>query len=235
MKKYLSATLATMLLALGQIAHADNVGINALSEAEKNAGWVLLFDGKSVNGWHSYQKSEVGAEWQVSDGVLSLTKGGGGDLITNTAYENFELSLQWKISPKGNSGIFFRVVETEKYPWLSGLEYQLLDNAHLPEEPIEQAASLFALYAPVKDVTLPTGEFNTARIVVNHGKVEHWLNGVKVVEYTIGSADFLARVAGSKFAKFPEFSVHKLGYIGLQDHGNPVYFRSIKIHPLPPG
>jgi hypothetical protein len=154
------------------------------------------------------------------------------DLITTGKYANFDLSFEWRIAPKGNSGVYYHVLEEGEHGYESGPEYQLLDNAH-GEPPKEQAGSLFGLYAPSKDVTKPVGQFNTSRIVVDHGHVQHWLNGMKIVEYELNSADFKAQVAGKKFAGWPLFATAPTGYIALQDHGAVVAFRDIKIRPLP--
>ena len=153
------------------------------------------------------------------------------DIITTDKYANFDLQFDWKISKNGNSGVYYHVIEAGEHGYETGPEYQLLDNAH-GEPPLQRAASLFGLYAPSKDVTKPVGEFNHSRLVVDHGHVEHWLNGVKVAEYQIGSADFKARVAGTKFAHWPLFATADTGYISLQDHESVVAFRDIKIKPL---
>ena len=223
-----------LLLAAGLFTSAAHAAENTLTDKEKAEGWVLLFDGKTTAGWRSYKKTEAGSQWKVIGGVLTLTEGGGGDLVTTKDYQNFELSFDWKISEKGNSGVMYHVAESGgDHPYLTGPEYQLLDNVHRDEPPLEQAGSLFALYPPSKDVTKPIGQFNHSVLKVDHGKVEHWLNGVEVVDYTIGSEDFNQRVKGTKFEKWPEFAKHETGVIALQDHGDGVAFRNIKIHVLP--
>jgi len=225
--------LIAVLLAAGLLGVTVQAAENTLTPTEKADGWVLLFDGKTTQGWRSYKKAEALPQWQVIDGVLTLTGGGGGDLVTDKEYGNFELSFDWRISKMGNSGVMYHVSEAAgDHPYLSGPEYQLLDNAH-GEPPLETAGSLFGLYAPSKDVTKPVGEFNHGVIKVDHGHVEHWLNGVKIVEYTLNSDDFKKRVAGTKFEKWPEFARHETGLIALQDHGDGVAFRNIKIHVLP--
>lgn len=225
--------MLTVLLAAGLLATAAQAAENTLTAKEKAAGWVLLFDGKTTQGWRSYKKTEVGSQWQVIKGVLTLTASGGGDLVTDKNYENFELAFDWRISKMGNSGVMYHVSEDGgDHPYLTGPEYQLLDNAH-GEPPKEQAGALFGLYEPSKDVTKPAGQFNHSVLKVDHGHVEHWMNGVKIVEYTLNSDDFKARVAGTKFEKWPDFAKHETGLIALQDHGDPVAFRNIKIHVLP--
>ena len=144
---------------------------------------------------------------------------------------DFELAFEWKISPKGNSGVMFHVTETGDETYWSGPEYQVLDNAR-GERPPERAGALYALYAPSVDVPKPVGEYNSSRILVKGGQVEHWLNGVKVAAYDMASADFKARVAASKFKAWPQFAASPTGHIALQNHGDPVWYRNIKIRPL---
>ncbi|HMA52013.1 MAG TPA: DUF1080 domain-containing protein [Magnetospirillaceae bacterium] len=226
--------LIALVLAAGLLGTSAFAAENTLSAKEKADGWVLLFDGKTTHGWRSYKNTEAGRQWQVIDGVLTLTAGGGGDLVTDKDYANFELSFDWRISKKGNSGVMYHVSEDGgDHPYLTGPEYQLLDNVNRDEPPLEQAGSLFALVAPSKDVTKKIGEFNHSVLKVDHNHVEHWLNGVKVVEYTLGSEDLQARIKGSKFATWPDFAKYDTGLIALQDHGDGVAFRNIKIHVLP--
>ena len=152
-------------------------------------------------------------------------------LVTQANYENFELTFDWKISAKGNSGVMYHVIGVGDETYESGPEYQILDNAR-GEPPLERAGSLFALYAPSMDMTKPVGQFNHARLVVDHGKVQHWLNGMKVAEYDVDSADFKARVAASKFKRWPQFATGKTGAVALQNHGDAVWFKNIKIREL---
>jgi hypothetical protein len=219
--------LALALLAPAAMAQTPN----ALTAREKAGGWKLLFDGHSLSGWRSFKRPDLAPGWRVEDGVLTLDPKQASDIITTDKYADFDLTFEWRISRMGNSGVYFHVIEDGAHGYESGPEYQILDNAH-GEPPREQAAALFALYPPSTDVTKPVGEFNQARILVDHGHVEHWLNGVKVVEYQIGSPDFNARVAATKFHKWPIFAASPTGYIALQDHGDVVAFRNIKIRPL---
>ncbi len=223
--------LIVLLLAAGLFS-AAHAAENTLTPKEKSEGWVLLFDGKTTQGWRSYKKTDVGQQWQVIDGVLTLTAGGGGDLVTDKDYASFELAFDWRISKLGNSGVMYHVSEEGgDHPYLTGPEYQLRDNAH-GEPPLQTAGSLLGLVAPSKDVTKPVGEFNHSVLKVDHNRVEHWLNGVKVAEYTLGSEDFKTRIKGTKFEKWPDFAKHDTGLIALQDHGDGVAFRNIKIHVL---
>lgn len=226
MKSFALALLLT-LMATGALA-ADNT----LTAKEKAAGWVLLFDGKTTDGWRAFKQAEIGPGWKVEQGVLFPDPKVAKDIVTRGAYANFDLAFDWRIGKGGNSGVMFHVIPEGDQTYESGPEYQILDNSR-GEPPLEQAGGLFALYAPTKDVTRPVGEFNHSRLIVDHGRVEHWLNGVKVAEYDMNSADFRARVAASKFKRWPQFATGSTGGIALQNHGDEVAFRNIKIRPLP--
>ncbi|MEW6198137.1 MAG: family 16 glycoside hydrolase [Planctomycetota bacterium] len=208
---------------------------NVLTEAEQQAGWRLLFDGQSPRGWRGYKKDRFPDGWQVRDGCL-VRVGPGGDICTEEEFDNFELQLEWRISAGGNSGIFFRVDESAFWPWETGPEMQVLDNAEHADgrNPKTSAGSNYALHAPVRDVTEPVGLFNRVRLVVNGPHVEHWLNGVKVVEYALGSPEWEQLVAESKFKSMPRFGRVARGRIVLQDHGDRVWYRNIKVRPLGP-
>lgn len=204
---------------------------NTLTPAEQKAGWKLLFDGKSTAGWRGFKAAAPDPGWTVKDGVLAPDPKTSKDLITKDAFASFDLTFDWKISPKGNSGVMFHVIEQGDETYESGPEYQLLDNSR-GEKPLEQAGGLFALYAPSMDMTKPVGEWNSGRILADHGHVQHWLNGMMVAEYDLTSADFKAKVAASKFRAWPQFASSPTGHIALQNHGNAVWFRSIKIKVL---
>jgi hypothetical protein len=224
--KTLALALTFALFAAGTAMAAPNT----LTPAEKAAGWKLLYDGKSLDGWRGFKRDIPDGGWKAK-GALSPDPKTSKDIITKDQFENFELSFQWKISAKGNSGVMFHVIEVGDETYESGPEYQILDNAH-GEKPPQQAASLFALYAPSTDATRPPGDWNQGKIRVDHGRVEHWLNGVKVVEYEIGSPEFKAKVAASKFRQWPQFATGKTGHIALQNHGDEVWFRDLKIKVL---
>jgi hypothetical protein len=193
----------------------------------------LLAD--SAAAWRGYQKTGLPAGWQLVDGALTRV-GAGGDIITREEYDNFELTLEWKISPGGNSGIFFHVVEDSSLNavYLSGSEMQVLDNAGHADgkTPNTSAGSNFGLYAPTRDLTRPVGEWNQVRLLVNGDHVEHWLNGEKVVAYELGSNDWKQRVQASKFRSWPRYGAARRGHIALQDHGDWVAFRNIRIRRL---
>src|SRR5471032_208980 len=182
--KVLALGFCLAVLATGALAAEAP---NTLTPAEKAGGWKLLFDGKTTAGWKGFKTAAPDAGWKVEGGVLGPTPKVSKDLITKANFENFDLTFDWKISAKGNSGVMYHVIPVGDETYQSGPEYQLLDNAH-GEPPKEQAAALFALYPPSMDMTKPVGEWNHGRLVVDHGKVQHWLNGMKVVEYDINSA-----------------------------------------------
>lgn len=210
------------------------VAQNTLTAEEKNAGWRLLFDGQSTTGWRNYGKQTMSDGWKVEDGTLTRT-GAGGDIITQDQFGNFELSLEWKIESGGNSGIFYRAAEDKDEIYWNAPEVQVLDDANHPDgrTPLQSASALYDLYQVPAGIVKPANEWNAVRLIADGPHVEHWLNGVKVVEYEIGSRDWDARIARSKFAPYKKFGRNAQGHIGLQDHGNVVAFRNIKIRALP--
>lgn len=205
-----------------------------LSPNETSQQWITLFDGESLTGWTDAQGNPVGESWTAIDGELTLLAGGGGDILTAQAYGDFELSLEWKISEGGNSGVIYRVLRDGRAVWMSGVEYQVLDDASFPQlaGTAEVAGSAFALYGAQSSVTRPAGTYNDALIRVKDGHVQHWLNGTLVAEFTLWSADWQARFAASKFAVYNQFARAEVGYIALQDHGNRVWYRNIKLRAL---
>jgi cytochrome c len=212
---------------------------NTLTKAEIKAGWELLFDGKTTKGWHNFNKTTIGESWMVEDGTLMLEAGekaDGGDILTEEAYENFEFNIEWKISPCGNSGIIFNVVEDEKYvyPWQTGPEMQILDNAcHADAKySTHRAGDLYDMIECSEVTVKPAGEWNQVRLIKNNGMVEHWLNGVKVVAYEMYTDEWLEMINQSKFKDMEDFGRAREGKISLQDHGNVVWYRNIKIKRL---
>jgi len=199
-----------------------------------SAGWTSLFDGRTTTGWRGYRMDSLPAGWQVVDGALTRT-GAGGDIISTGTYTNFELTLEWKISPGGNSGIFYRASEDTDAIYWNAPEMQVLDDAKHPDgqSRLTAAGADYAVYPSPAGVVKPAGEWNAVRLVVNGNHVEHWLNGVKVVEYELGSADWTARVAASKFAPHLRYGKNTSGHIGLQDHGDWVAYKNIQIRVLP--
>lgn len=213
--------------------------VNSLSKAEKAAGWTLLFDGKSLDQWRGFHKDNVPTSWQIEDGAIALTGKGGGDIITKNQYENYELMLDWKISEGGNSGIIYNVSEDPQYKatYHTGPEMQVLDDERHPDAKQgkngnRQAGANYDMIPLATPAVKPAGQWNTVRLVVNKGHVEHWLNGKKVVEYQFGSPEWEAMVKASKFANMPGYGRIKKGHIALQDHGDKVWYKNIKIRQL---
>ena len=217
-------------------AQGQGVAMNTLTDAERSAGWRLLFDGRSLDGWKRYKSAEPITGWGAVDGALTRTARGG-DIITADQFGDFELALEWRLSPDGppgNSGIFYRALETTSEIYWGAPEMQVLDNARHPDgrSELTSAGSNYALHGVAHSHARPVGEWNAVRLVVNGNHVEHWLNGTKVVEYELGSADWKERVAKSKFAEHPDYGRAQRGHIGLQEHGSYVAFRNVKIRAL---
>ena len=232
---------------------------NKLTEEEVNEGWKLLFDGKTTDGWHTYNKpGQIGRKWKVVDGTLhcegrkrfqyyfagrSFEFGptdkigdGGLDIITDNSYDNYELKLDWKISPGGNSGIFYMAKEDEQYDeaWKTSPEMQVLDDQVHKDGMIysHRSGDLYDLIACNEVTVAPQGSWNKVRVVVNNGKVEQWQNGKKVVEYDINVPEWKEMIAKSKFSSLKDYATPGNNHIALQDHDNPVWFKNIKIREL---
>jgi hypothetical protein len=209
-----------------------------LTEAEKTAGWRLLFDGENASAFVSIGTNAFPTKgWTVQEGLLSLAeKGGGKDLVTKETFLNFELVWEWKLAVAGNSGVKYNLIAPDKG---IGFEYQLLDDVNHPDARargrFRQTGSLYDLLeAPEVKKLNPPGEWNQSSVLVNGNHVEHWLNGQKTLAFEIGSDAMRERIAASKYKKIAEFGVKKESPILLQDHGNAVSFRVIKIRPLAP-
>lgn len=228
MKKLLPGIAALLL--------CNSVFAQTPAAKDKN-GWTPLFDGKTTTGWHTYNKGEVGNAWTVVDGALTLNPGadGRGDLVTDKEYENYELTLQWKIAEGGNSGIIFDVNEDPKYSYsfLTGIEMQVLDDVKAEDNKKENhlAGSLYDIIAPSKKAK-PAGEWNTIKIRQKDGQLTFWMNGSKTVNVKLWGPEWKALVENSKFKSYPAFATYHKGHIALQDHGNTVYYRDIKIKEL---
>lgn len=229
----LPAALAVVLAAPPLLAQDSRVP-NTLTAEERAAGWALLFDGRTMAGWRGYKQERAPAGWSVVDGALTRI-GGGGDIVTTEQFGNFELALDWKVAPRGNSGIFYRATEDVERIYHSAPEYQILDDTRHPDgrNALTSAGSLYGLYAPRPEAVKPAGEWNQTRVVARGPRVEHWLNGVKVVEYDLTSEEFARRLAGSKFTEWPQFARAMSGHIGLQDHGDWVAYRNVRIRVFP--
>jgi len=199
-----------------------------------NAEWIVLFDGEKVNGLRGYKQKGLPESWVIVDGALKTIPGHGVDLISEDVYKNFELELEWKVPKGGNSGIFYFATEEGKHIYESAPEMQVLDNiAHKDGlRDVTTAGSLYDLIAPIKNVVKTVGEFNQVRIKVQDNHVEHWLNGIKVVDYIYQSEHMKALIAKSKFKTMPLFAKASSGHIGLQgDHGE-IWYRNIRIRKL---
>ena len=227
--------------------------INALTAEEQADGWILLFDGESLDQWRGFKADTIPPGWQIEDNLLVFraehAEEGFGDLMTREQYASFDLSLEWKIAPCGNSGVLFHVTEDSEQEWHTGPEMQIVDategcwsDYQAPEGERAPGSDLKAsqlsganydLHAPAQNTVKPVGEWNQARLVVDGPHVEPWLNGEKVVEYELWSDEWNEMVANSKFNEYPGYGMNRTGYIVLQDHGMPVWFRNLKIKVLP--
>ena len=228
------AVVTGLAITAGAQAPADNT----LTAAEQKAGWKLLFDGKTLDQWRNYKGTEAGTNWTIVDGAITLTTPRRAvDLITKAEFTDFEFSFDWQLAPAppaGNSGVMFYVIEQGDATYFSGPEYQLLDNATHPDgkNPLTSAGSCYALYAPSRDASRPIGEWNTGKILINKGRVEHWLNGEKVVQYDMNSDEWKSKVAGSKFKEWAEFGLARKGHLALQQHGAKIAFKNLKIREI---
>ncbi|MDF1744106.1 MAG: PQQ-dependent sugar dehydrogenase [Gimesia sp.] len=232
------------------VSAGDDATLNRLSTAEQRSGWKLLFDGKTTNGWRNFKKDSISDGWTIKDGVLSRSEKGAGDIISKDQFGFFEISLEYRISKEGNSGLMFHVTEEEKTPWRTGPEIQIQDNVdgHDPQK----AGWLYQLYKPatpkwmieaekagkkvtpaIVDATRPAGQWNHLFLRIAPDQSEVIMNGVKYFRFKKGSPDWDKRVAASKFSKYPKFGKATKGHICLQDHNDLVSFRNIKIREIP--
>ncbi len=202
--------------------------------------WHVLFDGKSTDAFRGYRRDSFPSKcWVVENGSLKTVVGCNEadrvDLVTKKKYQNFELELEWRVAPGGNSGIIYLVSEEEDQTWKTGPEMQVLDDQKHADgkNPKTSAGSVFDLIAPTDKTLRPVGQYNQARILVRNGQVDHWLNGKRILEYDLGSDIFKSLVAQSKFKDFPRFARNKEGYVALQHHGDEVWYRNIRIRELP--
>jgi hypothetical protein len=235
-------TLAALLI-FGLPVAAAAAPPNQLTPEEAKAGWRLLFDGKTTKGWRGFKKTDFpGDRWVVKDGTLAhIPTGagdshGGGDIVTVDRFSEFDLRFEWRIAKNGNSGLKYFVTEEREGPIAH--EYQVLDDAGHPDAKVgthRQAAAFYDVLPPAAGKPLrPVGEWNASRVLVRGSHVEHWLNGTKVLEYELGSPALKAAIAKSKFKDVAGFGTRIEGHILLQDHGDEVAFRSLKIlSPVP--
>ena len=225
--------LAASLALLLPLFAAQGADTNTLTADETAAGWKLLFDGKTLAGWQPIGKSGIPTKgWTVLDGAIFLGKGArGGDIVTVEHFGDFELTWEWKIGAVGNSGVKYNLPTPERN---IGFEYQLIDDENHPDGKrggrSHQTAALYDLIEPAAERKVkPVGEWNQSRLLVQGAHVEQWLNGVKIVEFDMGSDDLTARIAKSKYRREPNFGVKTKSPILLQDHGDEVAFRNLKV------
>ena len=210
------------------------------STGSTDANWTPLFDGSTLNGWHSFGSDSVTGGWKVDSGAVHLdasAKKGRGDLVSNDTYDNFDLKLDWKISKAGNSGVLFYVQDDKaKYEdtYKTGPEMQVLDDERHEDNklPTHRAGSLYDMIQATPGAVKPAEEWNSAEIVSNNGKLDFYLNGQHVVNTTMFDSSWTKMVAGSKFKQWPAFGTFKSGHIALQDHGNEVWYKNIEIKKL---
>ena len=228
---------ASLLLSCGETKETANT--NEMTTTSAGAGYTSLFDGQTLTGWRTYQNKPADS-WTVKDGTL-YCKGSTtdksdlrADLITTGQYENFDLSFDWKISPQGNSGVMYLVTEEFPAAYLSGPEYQLIDDVNFPAklEDWQKTGANYAMDAAPAAQPKPVGEWNHTRIVVNKGHVEHWLNGTKVVDYQLWTDEWKQKKATGKWKDAPGYGSSQKGHIALQDHGSEAWFKNIKIKEL---
>lgn len=241
MRRVAAITLGILVLATSPaLANRQGASPNQLTTRERAQGWRLLFNGRNLDGWRSYGGGRPSASWVVRDGTLTLTanshKMSGADLVTADSYGAFELTLDWKLEQGGNSGVLYlaRNMPRTKFIYETGLEMQILDDVGHPDGkfPSHRAGALYDLTTPPQGAARPVRSWNHARLLVEPGHIRQWLNGVPTADVSYGDATWRARVAGSKFSTMPLFGTFDRGMIGLQDHGEPVAFRNIKIRQL---
>lgn len=237
-KQIITGSLLLTSLSIANNAMAQKE--NTLTNKEKKQGWQLLFDGSTTNGWHSYNSSTLGSAWNAEGGTLHFSKTDqnktGGDAVTNEVFGDFELSLDWKIAKGGNSGIMFLVQEDPKYryAYYTGPEMQVLDNdGHKDAKIIKhRAGDLYDLITSTPETVKPAGEWNSVKIKLKDTKLDFWLNGTKVLSTTLWDDAWNKLVAGSKFKGLPDFAKFRSGHIVLQDHGDEVWYKNIKLRKL---
>lgn len=225
------AILGALICALtGTGAATGQTPPNTLTDAERAAGWRLLFDGSTTNGWRGYMRDTMPAGWQAVDGALTRVARAS-DIITTETFRDFELTLEWKVAERGNSGVFYRAIEGPRLIYHAAPEYQVLDDERHRDgrSQLTSSGANYGINPAPRGVVKPAGEWNSTRIVVDGKRVEHWLNGVKLLEYEFGSDDWKQRVAASKFSEWDVYGQAEQGHIGLQEHGSWVAFRNIKV------
>ena len=237
MKKYFLKTIGILLIVVACVSFT--VATNKIKTTHTE--WVSLFDGKTLKGWHGFNKTGTVTNWAIEDGAMvclgAAADAHGGDIVTDAGYENFELKWEWKITKEGNSGVMYHVVEDAKYqaPYETGPEYQMIDDLNFPQklEEWQKTGADYAMnIANDKKKVMPVGEWNTSKIIFNKGQVEHWLNGQKIVEFTAWDAKWMKEKQEGKWKDYPDYGLAKKGFIALQDHGHKAYFKNIMLKVL---
>ena len=239
--KFTAFAVVLFLMLSCKTGNNDNTSQMDSTDTASNTedGWTSLFDGKTLSGWRNFKSQSIGPGWKVVDETIRFDPSGGesgGDLITSEQFENYEFSIEWKVDSCANSGIIFNVVEDDKYKytWETGPEMQVLDNECHPDAKIikHRAGDLYDLISCSTETVKPAGEWNEAKIVTRDGSYEFYLNGTKVVAFTMHTPEWDNMIANSKFKDMPAFGKATKGHIALQDHGDRVWFRNIKIKAL---
>ena len=234
MKKYLLKTTGIVIAIFVGIS----LSFSTKQMQNEEGKWISLFDGKTLNGWHGFNKTGAIQNWAIEDNAMvclgAAADAHGGDIVTDSAYENFELKWEWKITKEGNSGVMYHVIEAEKYsaPYQTGPEYQMIDDVDFPQklEDWQKTGADYAMHtANNKKKIKPVGEWNTSKIVFNKGHVEHWLNGEKIIEFQAWDAEWTKKKTEGKWKDYPDYGSAKKGLIALQDHGHKAYFKNIMI------
>ena len=222
-----------------QLGLDPNAPVNTLTEKEQAAEWTLLFNGNDFNGWHGYNMAGIPSEWSIEDGTMTMKYVDGAesqDVITDKTYKNFVLSLEYKMTPKANSGILFQVKEDSlyKYSYETGTEFQIIDNLGWPGklEDWQMHGGNYAMYVAEGEFEKPIGEWNTALLIADNNHVSYYVNDVKTVEYEKYSDDWTQRRNSGKWKNYPDYGKFDEGNIALQNHGTQVFFRNIKLKEL---
>lgn len=214
---------------------------NFISQVDPGKGWISLFDGKSLTGWHHFNNPKEIQNWKIENGSLVClgAKGpsGSGDIISNLTFRNFEMRWEWKVDEGSNSGVFYHVVEDPKYKRAieTSPEYQIIDDINFPAkiENSQMAGADYGMYAPSEiKVLKPIGEWNSSRIIFKNGRVEHWLNDIRIVKFKAWTKEWHRLKSEGKWKDYPDYGLSPEGKIGLQDHGNKAYFKNIQLREL---
>ena len=222
------------ILLSGSVANGQSAVKSSKQQPSDESDFEMLFDGTDLSKFRGYKKLDIPGGWKVEDKTLVFDASGRGDIMTKEMYENFELRFDWKVSKGANSGVMYRVTPGDGAPYISGPEYQILDDAvHRDgKNPKTSAAAIYAMVAPAGKKLKPVGEWNSARIMIHNNRLEHWLNGARVAASEIGSEQWKQLKNASKFKTWKKFGVSSRGHIAFQDHGDKVWYRNIRIRKI---